>query len=60
MKQYEVTLWSLTNPCKAVDEENPQTFRKDYIVEANTQQEAREKAAEIHPNSIWESDVQEL
>ena len=60
MAQFEVTIWSLVDPMKAVDEEHPETFRKEYTVTANSPKEAREVAVELHPFGVWESDIQEI
>jgi hypothetical protein len=57
MKNYEVTLLLVVNPSRDIDLEHPQVKRVEYIVAANSEDEARRKARGFENDglSVWES-----
>ena len=61
MKNYEVTLLLVVNPLRDIDLEQPETKRVEYIVAANSEDEARRKAREFENDglSVWESWAEE-
>jgi len=57
MKNYEVTLLLVVNPSRDIDLEQPETKSVEFIVTANSENEARVKAKQLDTSglSIWES-----
>lgn len=59
MKNYAVYLTSIVDAIHEEDWDNPNTKEYLYEVEAETPSEALAKAKELHPHSVWESDIYE-
>jgi hypothetical protein len=62
MKNYRVHLTSLVDPVRDIsinETDNPETKEYTYDIEANSAEEAKKLAKEMHGLSVWESDVYE-
>lgn len=57
MKNYEVTLLLVVNPSRDIDLDQPETKSVQFIVNANSESEARVKAKQLETSglSVWES-----
>jgi hypothetical protein len=57
MKNYEVTLLLVVNPSRDIDLDQPETKSVQFIVNANSENEARVKAKQLDTSglSVWES-----
>lgn len=62
IKNYEVTLHLMLNAYRDFDSENPQVKIVEYIVPANSEEEARRMAIKIDNSKlpIWESSIYEI
>ncbi len=61
MKNYHVILTSLVNPVRDImgNVENPETKDYHFDVDAESKEDAKEKAKYLHEISVWESNVYE-
>jgi hypothetical protein len=61
-KNYEVTLYLVVNASRDMDLDTPQTKRVEYIVSANSEEQARRMAIEIDDSKlpVWESYIFEI
>lgn len=62
MKNYEVTLYLIVDAFRDRDLDTPQTKEAEYVVSANSKEQARRIAIEIDDSKlpVWESYVCEI
>lgn len=64
MRKYKVTIALVVNPSRDLDLDTPETVQVEFIVEANSENEARDIAKEMPHKadklSVWESWAEEL
>ena len=62
IKNYEVTLHLMVNAYRDFDSDSPQTKRVEYIVSANSEEEARRIVIELYNSKlpVWESYICEI
>ena len=62
IKNYEVTLYLMVNASRDFDLDRPQTKRMEYIVSANSEEQARRMAIQIDNSKlpVWESSIYEI